>query len=117
MKEIKVTISEKFKKELKKYSKKYSSIYDDLIILEKVIIALPKGNKSKHWNMLKHEGEKYIFKIRMACKSLGKKSFRVIYFFDGEIVELVFLEIYFKGNKEREDQKIIEEFWKIKNNL
>lgn len=111
MKIIKVTASEKFQKEIKKYSKKYRSLEDDLKILEQALCVFPKGNESKHWNILKQDGEKYIFKIRLACKSLKRESFRVIYYFDGETANLIFIELYFKGNKEKEDKKRIDEFW------
>jgi len=107
---------EKFEKELKKLSKKYKSIEEDLQTLLPVIINSPEGNKSKHWNCLKKEGDKYIFKIRLLCRSVGSSSFRIIYFYDGKNIELEFIEIYFKGNKENEDKKRVEEIWEEKFN-
>ena len=114
MSEIQIITGEKFQKELKKYSKKYISLKEDLKDLMQVLCLIPKGNKSKHWNILKQDGEKYIFKIRMMCRSLKGSSFRVIYYFDGEKVDLIFIELYFKGKKEKENEKRIEEFWEIK---
>ena len=108
-------MSEKFKKEFKKYSKKYKSLENDLNNLEKVLHITPKGNKSKHWNILKQEGDRYIFKIRMMCRSLKGSDFRIIYYFDGKNINLIFIELYSKGDKEREDEKRIDEFWKMRN--
>jgi hypothetical protein len=114
MKEIQIIMGKKFQKEMKKYSKKYKTLEDDLKILTQTLCTIPKGNKSKHWNILKQDGEKYIFKMRMMCRSLKGSSFRVIYYFDGKKVDLILIELYFKGKKEREDKKRIEDFWKLK---
>ena len=104
----------KFQKEFKKLIKKYKSLEKDLEDLKTVLRNVPTGNKSKHWNILKNNGEKYIFKIRLMCRSLKSSSFRIIYYYDGEYVELELIEIYYKGNKDSENEKRIEEIWKNK---
>lgn len=115
MPHLKIILAEKFKKEFAKYLKKYRTLEDDFQKLVDVISVFPTGNESKHWNILKHQDEKYILKTRMMCRAVKGSSFRVIYYYDGEIIELVFIEIYFKGKKESEDTKRIEEFWQQKN--
>ncbi len=117
MKDIEIIKGKKFKKEFKKLFKKYRSLENDLSDVLPVICAIPTGNKSKHWNVLKEDGKKYILKTRMMCRSLKSASFRLIYYYDGEKIELEFIEIYFKGNKESEDKERIKKLWeeKIKN--
>lgn len=114
MQDIQIHMGEKFKKELKKYAKTYKSIESDFSELKRIISKLPTGCKSKHWNILKEESEKYIIKTRMMCRSAKGSSFRVIYFYDGKKVELLFLKMYFKGKKEGEDQKRINTLWEEK---
>ncbi|PCI24748.1 hypothetical protein COB57_03145 [Candidatus Peregrinibacteria bacterium] len=117
MQDIKITIGKKFQKELKKYAKKYQTLPKDLDYLLQTLRVLPTGNKSKHWTLLKQEGGKYIFKMRMMCRSLKGSSFRIIYYFDGEKVEIFLIELYHKGKKQTEDNQRIEEFWKEKTNI
>ncbi len=110
---MRFTESDEFKREFKKLSKKYSGLDVDFTILKGAIKAKPAGNGTKHWNRLKSDegAEKYIMKMRMMCRSTKGANFRVIYFYNGEGVEVLFIEIYFKGKKENEDKNRIEEIW------
>jgi mRNA-degrading endonuclease RelE of RelBE toxin-antitoxin system len=104
--------SDEFKKEFKKLSRKYPTLSDDLEVVKKAIQANPAGNGTKHWNMLRHDGETmYAMKMRMMCRAVKGSQFRLIYMYDGNKVEVLFIEMYFKGNKEREDQKRIERYF------
>lgn len=111
---MKIVEGEAFKKEFKKLQKKYKTLLGDFDVLKVVLEDQPTGNNSKHWVILKQEGDKFIFKTRMMCRSLKGASLRVIYYYDGKAIELVFIEIYFKGNKANEDSKRIEAFWNLK---
>lgn len=102
----------RFERDIKKYGKNYRTLEDDLSTLQKAIMVSPEGNGSKHWNILKQDGERYIVKVRMMCRAVKGSSFRVIYYYDGEKINLIFLELYFKGTKAIENKKRIEEFWK-----
>jgi len=115
MKEIQIVLGKKFQKEFKKLLKKYRSLENDFNFLMKFIKETPCGDGSIHWNVLKKDKEKIIMKKRMMCRSLKSSSFRVIYYYDGEKIELEFIELYFKGSKESEDQKLIDEIWERKN--
>lgn len=102
-----------FKKEFKKLKKKYKSLDKDLEILKSAIKAVPKGNGSRHWNILHNSDGIVICKVRMQCAYLKKKSFRVIYAYNyvTEKIEFVeFIEIYFKGNKVSEDKCRIKKY-------
>lgn len=114
---MKIYENEKFENKFKKLIKKYSSLKDDFENLKEIITKIPKGDGTKHWNHLKSdfENEKFIFKVRLKCKSTRSSRFRIIYFYDGKNIELFFIEIYFKGKKESEDKKLVEDFWKLKN--
>ncbi|HAV13935.1 MAG TPA: hypothetical protein DCX06_10660 [Opitutae bacterium] len=103
-----------FQKELKKLKKRYRSLPEDLKVLEKLILKFPQGEDSRHCNALKKEAHKCICKRRMMCRSGKGSEFRVVYFYDGKVLELMYLEIYFKGDKTTEDSKRIETFWKEK---
>lgn len=105
--------NDEFKKDFKALSKKYRSLNNDFLILEEAIDVSPTGNGTKHWNKLKsdNKGEKCIMKMRMVCRCTRGANFRITYFYDGERVEVLFIEIYFKGKKESEDRKRINKVW------
>jgi mRNA-degrading endonuclease RelE of RelBE toxin-antitoxin system len=108
--------SKKFERELKKLLKKYRSLQQDIKLLEQVLIAAPLGKGGKHWNQLYVSADEgvIIFKVRLACKSMkGESRFRIIYAYNQRTKEFVFidfLEIYFKGHKENNDQTLIDEY-------
>ena len=106
----------KFEREFKKLAKKYHTLADDMDTLIYHIKAIPLGNESKHWNILKQDGKKYILKVRLKCRTVQGSDFRVIYYYDGEKIELILIEIYFKGDKETQDKKRIDKFWQEKTN-
>jgi mRNA-degrading endonuclease RelE of RelBE toxin-antitoxin system len=109
---MKISQSAAFQKELKKLSKKYKTLPDDLKILESLIVKFPRGEDSRHCNILKEEGQKVICKRRMMCRSLKGSEFRVIYYSDGERMEVEHIEIYYKGVKSTENKNRIDELWR-----
>ncbi len=105
---------EKFNKDLKKLHKKYPSILNDFEILKQVIIDNPTGkDASKHWNEISGISDKSenvsFYKVRMVCRSVQGSDFRVVYMYEHGKIELLFIEMYFKGNKAKEDRKRIQE--------
>ena len=104
--------SDEFKKEFKKLAKKYPTLKEDFSVVKKAISAAPSGNGTKHWNVLKYDGgDRYVLKMRMMCRAVKGAQFRLIYFYDGDKVEVLFIELYFKGDKERENTKRINDFF------
>ena len=104
--------SDEFKKEFKKLAKKYPTLEEDFSVVKKAISVAPSGNGAKHWNVLKHDGgDRYILKMRMMCRAVKGAQFRLIYFYDGDKVEVLFIELYFKSDKERENIKRINDFF------
>lgn len=92
-----------FQKEFKKLLKKYRTLEGDIVIAKLAIAAAPKGNGTKHWAVLTQQGDVYVLKMRMMCRAVRGADFRLVYKYDGNTVEVVFIEIYFKGDKARED--------------
>lgn len=114
---MQISQTEEFQKDLKNLQKKYRSLSEDFEILKIVILDNPTGkNVSTHWNVVpglnvKNENIK-VYKVRMMCRSLRKSNFRIIYMYNKNKLELLFIEIYFKGNKEVEDRKRIHDIVK-----
>lgn len=106
---MKITASDKFQKDLKRLLKKYKTLKDDLEVLKKAIKAGPTGDGSKHWKILRQKDNKFILKTRMMCRTLKGSELRLIYFYDGDTIETVFIELYYKGDKDREDEKRIQD--------
>lgn len=105
-----------FAKEMKRLSKKYRTLVKDFSQLKELfLVAAPRGNGSKHWNLLHKNDTLEIYKVRMHCDSTKGKFFRVIYAYHlkTQAIELIeFIEIYFKGNRESEDKGRINEYLK-----
>ena len=103
-----------FEKELSKLSKKYRSLEEDLKKLERLLIINPVG-MGNNFITTHDEPLVKIVKTRLACKSLRNRSMRVIYAYHDDEVTFVYIELYFKGDKENEDRERIAQY--LKNNL
>ena len=100
-----------FEKELKKLSKKYPSLESDIEDLKPVLLASPTGI-GKNFTIIHTTGEIKIIKVRVQCESLRARSIRLIYAYHKDKIEFMYIEVYFKGNKENEDRGRIEEYLK-----
>lgn len=102
-----------FQKDFKKFLKKFRSLNSDLKEFKKILNNSPLGI-GKHFNIITKDNLVFIIKARFFCCSLRKKDLRIIYAYhqDKKIIE--FIEIYFKGNKPREDLRRIKDY--INNN-
>jgi len=98
-----------FEKEFKRLSKKYPSLRKDLDDLEKVLRIFPTGT-GKNFAIIHHSETVKIVKTRLACKSLRNRSMRIIYAYHENKVTFVYIELYFKGNKENEDYERIKRY-------
>ena len=103
-----------FNKDFKKLSKKYRTLDEDLLEFKKILKKFPFGI-GKHFCVLTSTESTHIIKARFFCKSLKKKDLRIIYAYieKHKAVELIgveFIELYFKGNKEREDNERIRKY-------
>lgn len=115
---MKIDTTDQFEKDLKRLSKKFSSLSKDLEVLKVYGIELFHEKKSSI-DIVQIPGfsdDRFkIYKVRsIACRALknkGKHSgLRLIYAYDIENNECIFLELYFKGEKENEDRERIKKF-------
>ena len=107
-----------FQKDFKHLLKKFKSLNEDLLEFKKVLSEAPLGT-GKHFNLITRADFISIIKARFFCKSLKKKDLRIIYAYikNHQIIEMIgieFIELYFKGEKESEDQQRIKEYLKNK---
>ena len=96
-----------FEKDLKKLSKKYPSLSNDIADFEQVPRVFPTGN-GKNFTIIHHSEKVKLVKSRLTCTSLRDKSMIIIYAYHSEGIEFVYLELYFKGDKENEDRGRVE---------
>jgi hypothetical protein len=99
----------KFAKDLKKLSKKYFSLDEDLAEFKKILSVFPIG-KDRHFTILRVSKGAKIAKARLFCKTLKGSSLRIIYAQHDQLEKIVFIELYYKGDQQREDNQRIEDY-------
>ena len=100
-----------FEKEFLKLSRKYPSLPEDLKKLERLMSINPCGLGSNFVIIHDVSGIK-IVKTRLACKSLKNRSIRIIYAYHQNKLTFVYIEVYFKGDKENENRERIVQYLK-----
>lgn len=98
-----------FTKEFQRLAKKYRSLPKDLEEFKRVLVVQSLGT-GKHFNVITKTEAVAILKARLFCRYLKGSSLRVIYAYHQKQTTVEFIEIYFKGDKENEDRKRIEEY-------
>jgi|CXWL01.1.fsa_nt_gi mRNA-degrading endonuclease RelE of RelBE toxin-antitoxin system len=101
-----------FSKELKQLKKKYRSLNEDLLAFEKIVRQFPEG-QGKNFNVLTRQNDTIVVKGRLFCKALRDSSLRVVYAYHENSITFLFIEVFQKSEKEREDGKRIENYLKI----
>jgi len=112
---MKFTETKEFTKELKHLRKKYKTLNADIVFLKKIIADTPSGDGTKHWNGIRDRDDFKVFKMRMMCRVVKGKKFRVIYAYHagtGTVEFIDLIEIYFKGDKVNEDRERIKVYIK-----
>ncbi len=100
-----------FERELKKLSKKYPTLPSDIEDIQPVLEEVPTGI-GKNFTIIYSAEEVKIVKARIQCESLRSRAIRLIYAYHKGKIEFMYIEIYFKGDKENEDRERIEEYLK-----
>lgn len=105
-----------FGKDLKYLSKRFRSLEDDLEVLKKVLSIQPSASPPASFLMNNFNANQEIIKIKkFACKALKNKGansgIRIIYAFHKEEQKIVFIEMYYKGDKENEDRERISKYY------
>lgn len=107
----KFCFSSEFKKELKKLSSKFPSLESDLEDLKPILLQEPTGI-GKNFTIILSSKEVKVVKVRVHCESLRARTIRLIYSYEEEKIEFLFIEIYHKGRKENEDRERIKQYLK-----
>lgn len=105
--------SPEFAKEFKKLSKKYRSLPQDMAVFKKNVIVVDLC-RNKNFAVITRNNCLLIVKARLACRYLKRNTLRVVYAFNKKENNIEFIEIYFKGHKENEDRKRINDYLKSK---
>ena len=119
---IKYYTTNLFQKDLKQLLKKYKTLKEDLEVVKCNAIELYHLKNIYNRSIFPIQGfcsnEVLICKIKkFACKTLKgrgvRSGIRIIYAFYPQSNKIEFIEIYFKGTKENEDQERIKKYLKI----
>jgi mRNA-degrading endonuclease RelE of RelBE toxin-antitoxin system len=105
-----------FDKDLKKLSKRFRSLLDDLEVLKKFLAISPAASPPNSFLISNLNALHEIIKVKkFACKALkgrgANSGIRIVYAFHKDEHKFVFIEIYFKGDKEREDRSRILKYY------
>ena len=100
-----------FEKEVKKLSKKYPTLKSDIDDIKPILLESPTGI-GKNFTIIAIEGDVKVIKVRIQCESLRARSIRLIYAYHGDTIEFMYIELYFKGDKESENKERIQEYLK-----
>lgn len=105
-----------FQRDVKRLVKRYRTLKDDLKILKKVLRVSPEARPPFSFEVGGLELETCVIKVKkMACRSLPGKGantgLRVVYAHFEEDEKIVFVELYFKGDKQNEDRERILEYF------
>ena len=105
-----------FEKEFKQLAKKYVSLESDFSDFEKVLENSPRDNIPIDW--LGKNIKWAFYKVKkFRCQSIARQSqnsgIRIIYRYleDEEIIELTYIEIYHKNQKENHDIERIRKYF------
>lgn len=109
-----------FTRDFKKLLKKFSTLAEDLAVVKQYDIELFHCQKIDRHGIFKienagNDANLQFYKIKkFACKALkgrgSKSGIRVIYAFHMALLKVVFIEIYYKGEKVSEDRERIKEY-------
>ncbi|MBU0486268.1 MAG: hypothetical protein KKB30_17325 [Proteobacteria bacterium] len=121
MKKIKYAKTATFTKDFKKLLKRYKTLQSDLGVAKRDAIELYHLKRVDNQSVFPIPGfcseELLICKVKkFACKALkgqgARSGIRIIYAFFPKRMKVVFIEIYFKGDRENESRDRITAFIK-----
>lgn len=95
-----------FARDFRRLANKYRTLPNDFLKLQEFIgyrLKQPRTSKDRHTAILHEEDGTCIVKTRMASFSVKHSPFRVVYIYFEEHELADFIQIYFKGDHERED--------------
>lgn len=104
--------TDEYKKDLKKLSKRFRTLPEDIETLKKVLVVYPEERPPISAAVSGLGIEANVIKVRrIACRAMkykgSKTGLRLIYCYKKSSEEILFIELYFKGDKENEDRERI----------
>lgn len=108
---------EEYAKDLKKLQKKYRTLEEDITIVKKVLTVEPNERPPFSFRIDGLGISTCVIKVKkIACRALKGKGvnsgFRLIYAHYEEEQKIVLVELYYKGDKEKEDKARIMKYFK-----
>lgn len=107
-----------FEKEFKKLAQKYSSLEEDFLDFEKLVVNFPRSNIRIEWLWKNIKWEFYKVK-KFRCQSIARQSknswIRVVYRYceEDSLIELTYIEIYHKNQKENHNIERIKSIFSL----
>ena len=107
---------EEFRKDLRKLLKKFRTLNENLQVVKQVLEVIPDQRPPFSFRIDNLGIETCIIKVKkIACKSLKGRGvnsgLRLVYAWFPSGEKIVFVELYYKGDKEIEDrQRILDNF-------
>ncbi len=98
-----------FEKELKKLCRRYATLMYDIEDVKQILESNPTGI-GKNFTIIATSEKTKIVKVRLHCESLHARTVRLIYAYHKEEIKFMYIEIYYKGDKENEDRERIKEY-------
>lgn len=98
-----------FEREYRHLERRYRTLPSDIVVFESVLVEFPTGRGAK-FVTLHTEPHCTVIKARLSCRTLRNSSLRIIYAWHPDTKVFVYLEIYYKGDKESEDRERIREY-------
>ena len=100
-----------YKREFKKLARRYRSLGQDIGNLRTVVSKQLPQNPNR-FSILKKNETFHIVKARLACRNMknSSRSLRIVFAYYLQEDKVEFIEIFFKGDKEREDIERIKEY-------
>lgn len=98
-----------FRRDCRRLNKKYRTLPDDLQTFRNTVAARPLGGP-KNFRAITSTSRFRIIKARVHCRYLTGPVLRVVYAYVEAEQRIEFIELYFKGDKENEDQERIQRY-------
>lgn len=108
---------EEYAKDIKKLQKRYRTLEEDIAIVKKVLTVEPNERPPFSFRIDGLGISTCVIKVKkIACRALKGKGvnsgFRLIYAHYEEEQKIVLVELYYKGDKEKEDKARIMKYFK-----
>ena len=96
-----------FKKNVKELTKRFRALPAAIEEWKVILAVAPTHYLAQAISGLGNEIPLPVYKMNVTCHNLIGKRLRLIYTYDAPNETITFIEVYFKGDKENEDQNLI----------